>query len=100
MYIRKAKTDQNCTFQTTEFCPLDSEREGKCSIAESVQQNIRRVINKDLKKKHRTKLSFAERKVLLEMEHGKNISIYPFNIGTEFETIKDKGDIHKIEEQI
>ena len=37
--------------QTTEICTLDLEREGKFSIAESLRQNISRIITKDLKKK-------------------------------------------------
>ena len=68
--------------QTTEICALDLEREGKFSIVESLRQNICRIITKDLKKKHKNNLSFAERKTLTEMKHGKNISIYPFHKGT------------------
>ena len=49
--------------QTTEICALDLEREGKFSIAESLRQNISRIITKDLKKKHKSNLSFAERKL-------------------------------------
>ena len=37
--------------QTPETCALDLEREGKFSIAESLRQNISRLINKNLKKK-------------------------------------------------
>ena len=40
--------------QTTETCALDLEREGKFSIAESLRQNISRIITKDLKKNIRT----------------------------------------------
>ena len=74
--------------QTTEICALDLEREGKFCVSESLRQNISRVITKDLKKKHKNNLSFAERKTLTKMKHDKNISIYPFNKGTEFIVIK------------
>ena len=86
--------------QTTEICALDLEREGKFSIAESLRQNINRIITKDLKKKHKSNLSFAERKALIEMKHDKNISIYPFDKGTGFVVINEKDAIQKIEEQI
>ena len=46
--------------QTTEVCALDLEREKK---SESLRQNISRIITKDLKKKHKSNLSFAERKL-------------------------------------
>ena len=84
--------------QTTEICALDLEREGKFSIAESLRQNI--IKTKDLKKKHKNNLNFAERKALTEMQHEKNISIYPFGKGTGFVVIKEKDAIQKIEEQI
>ena len=74
--------------QTTEICALDLEREGKFCVSESLQQNISRVITKDLKKEHKNNLSFAERKTLTKMKHDKNISIYPFDKGTEFIVIK------------
>ena len=86
--------------QTAEICALDLEREGKFSIAESLRQNISRIITKDLKKKHKNNLSFAERKALTEMQLDKNISIYPFDKGTGFVVIKEKDAIQKIEEQI
>ena len=86
--------------QTTETCALDLEREGKFSIAESLRQNISRIITKDLKKKHKNNVSFAERKTLTEMKHDKNISIYPFDKGTGFIVIKEEDAIQKIEEQI
>ena len=40
--------------QTAEICALDLEHEGKFSIAESLRQNISRIITKDLKKNIRT----------------------------------------------
>ena len=86
--------------QTTEICALDLEREGKFSIAESLRQNISRIITKDLKKKHKNNLNFAERKVLTEIQHDKNISIYPFDKGTGFVVINEKDAIQKIEEKI
>ena len=46
--------------QTTEICALDLEREGKFSIAESLRQNINRIITKDLKKKHKNNLNFKK----------------------------------------
>ena len=61
--------------QTTEICALDLKREGKFNIAESLRPNLSRIITKDLKKKHRSNLSLADRKTLAEMKHGKNISI-------------------------
>ena len=85
--------------QTTESCALDLEREGKFSITGSLQQNIRKIITKDLKKKYKNKLSFTERKVLTEMKHGKNISIYPFDKRTGFVVIKEEDAIQKIQEQ-
>ena len=83
--------------QTTEICTLDLEREGKFSIAESLRQNINKIITKDLKKKHKNNLNFAERKTVTEMQHDKNISIYPFDKGTGFVVIKEKDAIQKIE---
>ena len=74
--------------QTAEICALDLEREGKFCVSESLRQNISRVITKDLKKEHKNNLSFAERKTLTKMKHDKNISIYPFDKGTEFIVIK------------
>ena len=74
--------------QTTEICALDLEREGKFCVSESLRQNISRVITKDLKKEHKNNLSFAERKTLTKKKHDKNISIYPFDKGTEFIVIK------------
>ena len=68
--------------QTTEICVLDLKQERKFSIAESLRQNISRIITKDLKKKHENNLSFAKRKALTKMKHNKNISIYPFDKGT------------------
>ena len=86
--------------QTIEICALDLEREGKFSIAESLRQNISKIRTKDLKKKHKNNLNFAERKALTEMQHDKNISIYPFDKGRGFVVIKEKDAIQKIEEQI
>ena len=86
--------------QTTEICALDLERKGKFSTAESLRQNLSRIITKDLKKKHENNLNFAERKALTEMQHDKNISIYPFYKGTGFVVIKEEDAIQKIEEQI
>ena len=40
--------------QTAEICALDLEHDGKFSIAESLRQNISRIITKDLKKNIRT----------------------------------------------
>ena len=85
--------------QTTETCALDLEREGKFSITGSLQQNIRRIITKDLKKKYENKLSFAERNALTEMKHGKSISIYPFVKETGFVVIKEVDGIQKIQEK-
>ena len=65
--------------QATEICALDLEREGKFNVAESLRQNTSRIITKDLKRKHKNNLRFAERKTLTEMKHDKNISIYPFD---------------------
>ena len=76
--------------QTAEICALDLESEGKFSIAESLQQNISRIITKDLEKKHKNNLSFAERKTLTKMKHDKNISIYPFDKGSGFLVIKEE----------
>ena len=86
--------------QTTEICALELQREGKFSIVESLRQNISRIITKDLKKKHKNNLSFAERKALTEMKHDKYISIYPLDKGTGFVVIKEEDAIQKIEEQI
>ena len=72
----------------------------KFSIAESLRQNISRIVTKDLKKKHKSNLSFAERKALTEIKHDKNISIYPFDKGTRFVVIQEKYAIQKIEEHI
>ena len=85
--------------QTTEICVLDLKRERKFSNAESLRQNISRIITKDMKKKHKNNLSFAERKVLTEMKHNTNISTYPFDKGTGFVVIKEKNALQKIEEQ-
>ena len=52
-----------------------------------------------MKKKHKSRLSFAEGKVLTELKHDKRISTYPFNKGTRFVVIKEKDAIQKIEEQ-
>ena len=82
--------------QTTGICALDFNRERKFSIAESLRQNISRIITKDLK----NNLSFAEGKALTEMKHDKNISIYPFNKGTGFAVIKEQDAIQKIEKKI
>ena len=76
------------------------EREGKFSNAESLRQNISRIITKDLKKKHKNNLNFAKRKALTEMQHDKNISIYPIDKETGFVVIKEKDAIQNIEEQI
>ena len=76
--------------QTTEICALDLERERNFSIAESLRQNISRIITKDLKKKYKNNLSFTERKALTEMKHNKNISVYPFDKGTGFVVIRKK----------
>ena len=86
--------------RATEICALDLEREREFSIAESLRQNISRIITKDLKKKHKNNLSFAERKTLTEMKHDKNINIYPFDKGTGFVVIKEEDGIQKIKEQI
>ena len=87
-------------FQTTEVYALDLEHERKFSVAKSLRQNIGRIITKDLKKKNKNNLSFGERKALTEMEHDKNISVYPFDKGTGFVVIKEEDAIQKIEEQI
>ena len=55
--------------------------------------------SKDLKKKHKSNLSFVERKVLTEMRHNRNISVYPFDKGAGFPVIKEEDVIQKIEEQ-
>ena len=68
----------------------------KIIIAESLRQNISRIITKDLKKKHKSNLSFAARKALNEMKHDKNISICPFDKGTGFVAIKEEDAIQKI----
>ena len=86
--------------QTTEICALDLERKGKFSIAESLRKNTSRIITENLKKKHKNNLSFAERKVITEMQHDKNISMYSFDKGTGFIVIKEKDVIQKMEEQI
>ena len=52
-----------------------------------------------MKKKHKNNFSFADRKALTEMKHGKNISIHPFGKGTGFVVIKEEDAIQKIEEQ-
>ena len=53
LYLRKSEKDHTLDIiQTTEICALDLERERKFSVAESLRQNIRRIITKDLKKKH------------------------------------------------
>ena len=76
--------------QTAEIRALDLEWEGKFSIAESLRQNISRIKTKDLEKKHKNNLSFAERKTLTKMKHDKNISIYPFDKGSGFLVIKEE----------
>ena len=86
--------------QLTEICALYLEWEGKFSRAESLWQNISRIITKDLKKKHKNILRFAERKALTEMKHDKNISLYTFNKVTGFTGIKEEEAIQKTEEQI
>ena len=53
-----------------------------------------------MKKKHKNNLNFAERKALTEMQHDKNISIYPFDKGTGFVVINEKDAIQKFEEKI
>ena len=91
---------QKLSVQTTEVFALDLEREGKFSVAESLWQNISRIITKDLKKKDKSNLSFAERKAVTEMKHDKNISTYPFDKGTGLVVIKKEDAIQRIEEQI
>ena len=91
---------QKLSVQTTEVFALDLEREGKFSVAESLWQNISRIITKDLKKKDKSNLSFAERKAVTEMKHDKNISAYPFDKGTGLVVIKKEDAIQRIEEQI
>ena len=86
--------------QTKKTCALDLQPEGKFSVAELLRQNIRRIMTKDLKKKHSNNLTFAETKVLTKMKHDKNISIYPFDKGTGLVVIKEEAAIQKIEEQI
>ena len=86
--------------QTTEICALDLERKGKFSIAKSLRKNTSRIITENLKRKHKNNLSFAERKAITEMQHDKNVSIYPFVKGTGFIVIKEKDAIQKMEEQI
>ena len=61
--------------QNAEICALDLDREGKFSVVELLRQNVTRIITKDLKKKHKKNLSFAERKALTEMKYDKNINI-------------------------
>ena len=91
---------QKFSVQTTEVFALDLEREGKFSVAESLWPNISRIITKDLNKKNKSNLSFAERKAVTEMKHDKNISTYPFDKGTGLVVIKKEDAIQKIEEQI
>ena len=38
-----------------------------------------RIITKDLKKKQKSNVSFADRKAVTKMKHDKNISIHPFD---------------------
>ena len=86
--------------QTTEISALDLKLEGKFRIAESLRKNVSRIIAKDLKKKHKNNLSFAERKVPTEVKHDKNISVYPFDKGKRVTVITEEDSIKKIEEQI
>ena len=79
--------------QTAKIWALDSEREGKFSIAGSLRQNVSRSIT--LKKKHKNNLSLAERKALTEMKHYKSISIYLLDKGTGFVVINEKDTIQK-----
>ena len=50
------------------------------------------------KTEYKNNLSFAERKALTEMKHGKNKSIYPFEKRAGFVVIKEENAIQKIEE--
>ena len=84
--------------QTTEICTFDLEWEGKFPVVESLRQNISRIIPKDLKKKHENNLTFAERKVLTEMKHDKNKSIYRFDKRTGLVVMREEDTIHKIKE--
>ena len=86
--------------QTTEISALDLKLEGKFRIAESLRKNVSRIITKDLKKKHKNNLSFAERKVPTEVKHDKNISVYPFDKGKRVTVITEEDSIQTIEEQI
>ena len=50
--------------QTTKICALDLEGKGKLSIAESLRQNITRIITKDLKEKHKTTFALLKERHL------------------------------------
>ena len=73
MYLWKTERDDTWTL---------FKREEIFSIPESLRLNISRIITKDLKKKDKNNLRFAERETLTEMKHDKNICMYPLDKGT------------------
>ena len=73
LYLQKTERDDTWTL---------FKREEIFSIPESLRLNISRIITKDLKKKDKNNLRFAERETLTEMKHDKNICMYPLDKGT------------------
>lgn len=86
--------------ETTEICALDLEKEGNFQKAESLRQNISKIISKDVNKKHKNNLNLKERKAITEMKNDEHIKVYPFDKGSGFVIIEEKEAIKKIEEQI
>ena len=96
LYLYQQENERDYTsiiidiIQATEISALNLKLEGKFRVAESLRRNVIRIVTKDLKKNYKNTLSFAEIKVLTEVKHDKNISVYPFDKGKGITVIKEQ----------
>ena len=61
--------------QTTETCALEQENDGDFEKAERLQQNVRKILLKDVNKKHWKNLTIRERKAIRKMKNDTNLTL-------------------------
>ena len=61
--------------QTTETCALELENDRNFEKAERLQQNVRKILLKDVNKKHWKNLTIGERKAIRKMKNDTNLTL-------------------------
>lgn len=85
---------------STELCALKMEKDREETKAESLRQNVIKILNKEHTRKRKSNLPQSQQKALKELKSMEEVKVYPFAKGNGFVLLNADDAITKIENQI